>query len=123
MALDTEALKALLLEGGSSVFSIIKKRAGEHLDLARVRKDFVEERSKRLLELGVEFARATSDEERARIKESMATVTDAITSELWAAATDQSASSRNTIKAAVEGVRDFLVSALPVVAKILLGAI
>jgi hypothetical protein len=123
--LDKDALKSLLKEGGERVYSILVDRVEEFVDGPdlQAHQAFIKERADRLFELGVERAKATTDDERDSIDSSIGTVTDAITSELWSAAVDTSAATRSTIRSIVGAVKDFVLEVLPVAAKILIAAV
>jgi len=73
---------------------LLKGRLDRFLDSNKDKKEFLEERTKRLAELTVELARAKTDEERAFIAGRMDTVKDTIENELYAAAVNVSAEFR-----------------------------
>lgn len=75
---------------------LLKGRLDRFLDANKDKKDFLEERTKRLAELTVEFARAKTEEERAFIAGRMDTVKDTIQNELYAAAVSVSAEFRSS---------------------------
>lgn len=123
MPLDDAELKAILTAGGDRVAAILKRRASDLIDESKVSADFLEDRAKRLFELGVQLAQAQSPDERGRLVASIETVKDAITSELWAVAVDTSAETRSALREIVGTVKDFAVEVLPVAAKILIAAL
>lgn len=97
---------------------MIVGRAKKYLNAQiAARKEFLEERSKRLAELTVFMAQATTDADRDGVRIQMETVTDTIINELVAAAVDASAEARAVFRDAVQAVADFAIKALPWVMK------
>lgn len=123
MPLDAEALKSLLAAGGEKIVSLLKQRAGDFVDEKLLNNDFLKERGARLFELGLDLAKASDEDERARILDQIEVVKDGITSELWAAAVDASAEARSFIKQIVETAKDFAIQVLPIAAKILIAGL
>lgn len=98
---------------------LITGRASKFLDAQKAaRKDFLEERVKRLAELTVDLAKAGGDADRTAIRGLMETVTDTIENELVAASVDASVEARETFKVILGTVLDFAEKALPVVLKL-----
>ena len=109
----------LIEQLAGSLKSLIVGRARKYLDAQIAgRKEFLEERAKRLAELTVDLAKAGGDADRAAIRAQMETVTDTIENELIAAAVDASAEARATFRAILDTVLDLAEKALPVVLKI-----
>ncbi len=81
----------------SGLKGLIKGRLDRFLDSNREKKEFLEERARRLAELTVEFTKAKSDAERAEISERIDTVKDTIQNELYAAAVDVSTEFRSAV--------------------------
>ncbi len=69
-----------------SVKDILHGRLDQFLNSNSSRKEFLEERTRRLAELTVQLAKATTADERDLIASSMDVVKDAITNELYGAA-------------------------------------
>lgn|SRR5574339_139194 len=89
---------------------LLRGRLDEFLSSEKDKKEFLEERTKRLAQLTADLAKAVavSDEDRrAEILRQMAVVTDTITNELYAAAVDISVEFRATVKNVLETVLDY----------------
>ena len=69
-----------------SVKGLLRGRLDHFLDANKDRKEFLEERTRRLAELAVDLAKAQTDDERNLILGRMDTVRDAITNERYGAA-------------------------------------
>lgn len=76
---------------------LLKGRLDRFLDDNKEKKEFLEERARRLAELTVELARAQTPEDRAFIAGRMDTVKDTIQNELYAAAVNVSAEFRSAV--------------------------
>ena len=80
-----------------SLKGLLKGRLDQFLDSNKDKKEFLEDRVRRLAELTVDLARAKTEEERAFIAGRMDTVKDTIQNELYAAAVNVSAEFRSTV--------------------------
>jgi hypothetical protein len=106
-----------------SIKGLVVGRTKQYLnDEIAARKEFLEERTKRLAELTVDLAKAPTDDDRAAIRSLMEDVTDAMENELVAAAVDASVAARATFQAVLATVLDFAEKALPIIIKILAAA-
>ena len=81
----------------SGLKDLLKGRLGRFLDDNKEKKEFLEERARRLAELTVELARAKTDGERALVAGRMDVVKDTIQNELYAAAVSVSAEFRSAV--------------------------
>lgn len=116
-------MNPLIEQLAGSLKDLIVGRAKKYLNAqVSARKEFLEERAKRLAELTVDMAKAGGDADRAAIRAQMETVTDTIENELIAAAVDASAEARATFRAILDTALDFAEKALPVVIKALMAA-
>lgn len=122
MPIDANALMDLLKAGGEKVADFVKDGAKDFFKENVAQNDFLKESGRALFTLGIELAKATSDDERERIKDRIQTVKDGMTSELWSIAVDASAATRSKIKHIVDAAVKYAVEILPVAAKILLSA-
>lgn len=101
-----------------TIKDLIVGRAKKYLNAQiAARKEFLEERTKRLAELTVYLAKATTDADRDGIRMQMETVSDTIINELVAAAVDASVEARAVFRDAVSAVTDFALKALPWIMK------
>lgn len=101
----------------ASLKDLIKGRVGAYLDHQRVPKEFLEDRVRRLAELTIELAKASTDDERASIRGLMETVADSIENELTAVAVSVSAEFRATVTAVLSTVLEYAEKALPIILK------
>jgi hypothetical protein len=105
-------------ELASVLKDLIVGRAKKYLNAQiAARKEFLEERAKRLAELTVFMAKATTDADRDGVKLQMETVSDTIENELVAAAVDASVEARAAFGDAVSAVVDYALKALPWIMK------
>ena len=103
-----------------SLKDLLRGRLDQFLSSEKDKKEFLEERTRRLAQLTVELARAVSDpDKQAEIRRQMATVSDTIVNELHAAAVDISVEFRTTAKDVLGTVVDYGVKVLPALIKVL----
>lgn len=103
---------------------LVVGRAKALLDQQKAaRKEFLEERMRRLAELTVEVAKAPTQADRDAMLAGMETVGDTIINELVAAAVDTSVATRQTFQTIIATVIDFAWKALPKVIPALGGLI
>lgn len=101
-----------------SLKDLLKERLGGYLSREQEKKEFLEERARRMAELTVEMAKAITDsDERARIRRQMETVGDTIVNELHAAAIDISVEFRASVRDTLATVYSFSEKVLPIVMK------
>lgn len=104
-----------ILEGlKDSVASAVKGSAKEFLDAHDDAKAFLMDRAKRVAELGVEYAKASGDDERAAVKLQLEVVQQSIRNELAAVAVAAEVKSRETFGKIVETAIGTIVKAIPV---------
>lgn len=92
----------------------VKDGAKKFLDDNKDAQEFIEDRAKRLAELGVEFVKA-SGEEREKVKTQMEVVQQSIRNELSQVAVGASTASRKLFGGILEAAVGVLVKALPAV--------
>jgi hypothetical protein len=98
----------------ASLKDLLKGRLDSFLSSRKDEKDFLEERSKRLAELTVQFAKAFADPaQQAQIKLQMEVVSDTILNELHAAAVDVSTEFRQTVESVLGTVLDYAMKVIP----------
>lgn len=103
-----------------SLKDLLKGRLDQFLSGEKDKKEFLEERTRRLAELTIELAKAVSDTDRqAEIRRQMAVVSDTIVNELHAAAVDISTEFRSTVKDVLGTVLDYGAKVLPVLIRAL----
>ena len=95
-----------------SLKDLIKGRTAEYLNEQKEKKEFLEERAKRLAELTIDYAKA-HEADRPRIKAQMEIVFDTIQNELYAAAVILSGEARQTFKDVLGTVLDYGIKILP----------
>lgn len=100
---------------------LLKGRLNRFLDSNKDKKEFLEERARRLAELTVELAKAQTDAERAEILLRLDVVKDTIQNELYAAAVNVSAEFRSTASEVLGTVLDYGLKVAPVLLKALAG--
>jgi hypothetical protein len=103
-----------------SLKDLLKGRLDQFLSDKKDKKEFLEERTKRLAQLTVDLAKAVTDEDRqAEILRQMAVVSDTIVNELHAAAVDISTEFRSTVNSVLGTVLDYGEKILPILIKTL----
>ena len=107
------------LTGG--IKDLLKGRLDRFLDTNKEKKEFLEERARRLAELTVELAKAKTDTDRSIILGRMDIVKDTIQNELYAAAVDVSAEFRSATGDVLGTLVDFGLKVAPVLLKALAG--
>lgn len=100
---------------GASLKDLITGRLRGFLNANADKKEFIEERTKRLAELTIEMAKATTDAERESLRNLMDTVADTIESELTAVAVLVSAEFRASATAVLQTVLEYAQKALPII--------
>lgn len=110
-----------LLESlAGSMKDLLRGRLDQFLSAEKGKKEFLEERTRRLAELTVELAKAVTDTDRqAEIRRQMAVVSDTIVNELHAAAVDISVEFRATVNDVLGTMLDYGGKVLPVLIKVL----
>lgn len=104
---------------GSSLKDLLKGRLDRFLSSEKEKKEFLEDRARRLAELTVELAKAQSDQERTFILGRMDSVKDTIVNELHAAAVDISAEFRASLSDVLGTAVDWGLKVAPVLLKAL----
>jgi hypothetical protein len=103
-----------------SLKDLLKGRLDQYLSGEKDKKEFLEERTRRLAQLTVDLAKAVSDPDRqAEIRRQMAVVSDTIVNELHAAAVDISVEFRTTVQDVLGTVLDYGAKVLPVLIRVL----
>lgn len=102
-----------------SVVGTIKEEAKAFLDKHQDAKDFVEERGKRLAELGVEYVKATDDADRERVLLQMKVVQQSIRNEISSVAVAAEAQAKASFAKIVDTAVSVLVKALPVLVSLI----
>ncbi len=103
-----------------SLKDLLRGRLDQFLSGEKDKKEFLEERTRRLAQLTVDLAKAVSDpDKQAEIRRQMAVVSDTIVNELHAAAVDISVEFRATVKDVLGTILDYGVKVLPEVLKVL----
>jgi hypothetical protein len=105
----------LILELAGKLKGLVKDRLSSYLSSEQDKKEFLEDRTKRMAELTLDMAKAQSDDERTAIRGLMSTVADTIETELIAIAVDVSAEFRASVSAVLETVLDYAEKALPII--------
>lgn len=99
-----------------SILSSVKDRSKKFLEDNKDARDFLEDRAKRLAELGVELVRAGSDEEKRQAAfTQLAVVQQSIQNQLSAVAIHASLESREMFGKILGTAVDVIVKALPVI--------
>lgn len=106
--------KGLLDDLKDSVVGTIKEEAKAFLDKHQDAKDFVEERGKRLAELGVEYVKATDDAGREQVLLQMKVVQQSIRNEIASIAVGAEAQAKATFAKIVDTAVGVLIKAIPV---------
>ncbi len=103
-----------------SLKDLLRGRLDQFLSNEKDKKEFLEERTRRLAQLTVELAKAAADPDRqAEIRRQMAVVSDTIVNELHAAAVDISVEFRTTVTDVLGTILDYGQKVLPVLLKVL----
>jgi hypothetical protein len=100
---------------GASLKDLITGRLRGFLNANADKKEFIEERTKRLAELTIEIAKASTDPERESLRNLMDTVADTIESELTAVAVLVSAEFRASVTATLQTVLEYAQKSLPII--------
>ncbi len=111
--------KKLLEDLKDAVLAPVKDASKKFLDENKDAQDFLEDRAKRLAELGVEFVKATDDEARDAVRLQMSVVQQSIRNELSQVALGASIESRATFGKVLDAAVGVLVKALPVIVAVL----
>ena len=115
-----------LLESLAGSFKdLLHGRLDQFLSKEKDKKEFLEERTRRLAELTVNLGKATvggDADAQAEIRRQMSVVTDTIINELHAAAVDVSMEFRVTVKEVMGTLLDYGVKVLPIVLRVLAKA-
>lgn len=98
-----------------AVLGVVKGDAKDFLDQNKDAKDFLEDRAKRIIELGKGYALAGSDDERDSITERLAIVQQSIRTELAGIALTAEVQARATFANIVHTALGVLVKMIPVV--------
>lgn len=97
-----------------SLKDILKGRLDTYLSSEKDKKEFLEERTRRLAQLTLELARAFSDTgKQEEIRKQMEVVQDTIENELFAVAVDISAEFRASVKDVLSTILDYAIKVLP----------
>jgi hypothetical protein len=105
--------KGLLEDLKDSVVGTIKEEAQAFLDKHKDAKDFVEERGKRLAELGVEYVKATDTAGREHALLQMKVVQQSIRNEIASIAVTAEAQAKASFAKIVDTAVGVLIKALP----------
>lgn len=98
----------------SALKDLLRGRLDKFLSASKDKKEFLEERSKRLASLTVQLAKAFNDPtEQAIIRLQIEVVADTIVNELHAAAVDISVEFRGTVSSVMGTVLDFALKVVP----------
>lgn len=112
MAIDYKAL----LDGlKDAALGVVKTDAKDFLDQHPDAKAFLEERAKRIIELGEDYLKAGSDDERDSIKERLELAQQSIRTELAGIALDAEVQARATFANIVSTALGVLVKAIPLI--------
>lgn len=98
-----------------AVFGTVKEDAKKFLDDNKDARDFVEERAKRLLELGRDYIQAGSDDERESIVERLAVVQQSIRTQLAGVALSASVEARASFARILETAVGIMIKAIPII--------
>lgn len=93
----------------------VKEGAKDLLDANKDARDFLEDRAKRLAELGVEYLKAENDAARESVKELMVVVQQSIRNEVSQVAVGASIESRKTFAKVLDAAVGVLIKAIPIV--------
>lgn len=107
--------KKLLEDLKNAVMVPVKDASKKFLDDNKDAKDFLEDRAKRLAELGVEFVKASDDAAREAVKLQMAVVQQSIRNEISQVAVGASIESRATFGKVLDAAVGVLIKALPII--------
>lgn len=99
----------------NAVLGVAKGAAKEFLDEHKDAKEFLETRAKRLAEMGEDYLKAKTDEERETIMELVSVVQQSIRSELAGIALDAEVAAREKFGVILETALGIFVKALPVI--------
>lgn len=104
----------------SSLKDLLRGRLDQFLSDNRDKKEFLEERTRRLAQLTVDLAKAVTNADRqAEILRQMDVVKDTIVNELHAAAIDVSVEFRSTVNQVLGTILDYGEKVLPILIKVL----
>lgn len=104
-----------ILEGlKDSIIGTVKVSSKEFLEAHSDAKVFLADRAKRVAELGVEYVKCTSDEERDAVKLQLEVVQQSVRNELAAIAVDADAKSRETFGKIMETALGVVIKAIPI---------
>lgn len=98
-----------------AVFGTVKEDAKKFLDENKDARDFVEERARRLVELGQDYIKAGSDVERDSIVERLAVVKQSIRTQLAGVALTASVEARATFARILETAVGVMIKAIPLI--------
>lgn len=111
-----------LEELADSIKGMLKDRLKGYLSSEADKKEFLQERCKRLAELTLELGKAwNNEEERRRISAQMEVVKDTITNELHAVAISLSVEYRAAVRQTLETTLDFAMKVLPKILLVIAG--
>lgn len=103
-----------------SLKDVLRGRLDQFLSGEKDKKEFLEERTRRLAQLTVKLAKAVADPDRqAEVRRQMSVVSDTIVNELHAAAVDISVEFRATVNDVLGTVLDYGAKVIPVLIKVL----
>lgn len=102
-----------------AVLEPVKAGSKKFLEDNKDARDFLEDRAKRLAELGVEFAQASDAEERKKILAQLEVVQQSIRNELSQVALGAAIESRNLFSQALNTAVGVLIKVLPVLVSII----
>jgi hypothetical protein len=110
-----------LLESlAGSLKDLLRGRLDQFLSSEKDKKEFLEERMRRLAQLTVDLAKAVGNEDRqAEIRRQMDVVSDTVVNELHGAAVDISVEFRTTVTEVLGTVLDYGAKVLPAVIRVL----
>lgn len=104
-----------ILEGlKDSIIGTVKVSAKEFLDAHDDAKAFLADRAKRVAELGVEYVKCTSDEERDAVKLQLEVVQQSVRNELAAVAVGADTKARDTFGKILETALSVAIKAIPI---------
>lgn len=109
-------LDKLLSDLKDAVIIPVKGAAKDFLDANQDAKDFLEDRAKRMAELGVEYVKASGDEDRERVSRQIVVVRQSIANELSTVAQNASYESRSQFGKILDAALGVIVKLLPVLA-------
>lgn len=115
----------LIEELAGSMKDLLRGRLDQFLSQEREKREFLEDRTRRLAELTVNLGKAVAAgdaDAQAEIRRQMGVVTDTIQNELAAIAVDISVEYRASVEAVLGTLLDYGLKVLPVVLKVLAKA-